>query len=238
MKTTSRHFLLVGLFLLGFANSETSDAATIQVISVKRDSVMVRLNKSAPILMMQNSSVGGIWLTALEGRRAQFVVQGGIRWLTAGDIATIQEGTYGQQLQGTPVTVKSAGFGVTRREVRVTLARNGNYEVPGTVNGFPVRFAVDTGASVISMSRMVADRAGVVLNRRGIAGTASDVISVRLGYCREITVGAIRLEQVECSARETDSGPSALDAAVLLGNSFLSRIKTRQENGVMILTQE
>ncbi len=112
---------------------------------------------------------------------------------------------------------------------------NGHFVVEAVVDGVPVRFLVDTGASDVVLTRFDARRLG--FDPDGLAytrlySTANGVVRgapVRLG---EVVVGPIRLMGVAASVNE-----SLMDGS-LLGMSFLDRLGSYEvRDGALTLRQ-
>ena len=102
---------------------------------------------------------------------------------------------------------------------------NGVYKVPVTVNGVPMRFILDTGASLISMSATEAER----MYERG-AITEVDIVgrSQFQDATGAISPGAIvRLKSVQIGDRVLENVRanivSGTKAPLLLGQSALSQ---------------
>ncbi len=102
---------------------------------------------------------------------------------------------------------------------------NGVYKVPVTVNGVPMKFILDTGASLISMSATEAER----MYERG-AITSADIIgrSRFQDATGAISPGAVvRLKSVQIGDRVLENVRanivSGSKAPLLLGQSALSQ---------------
>lgn len=117
-------------------------------------------------------------------------------------------------------------------EVRIPRAENGHYFVSGFINGHPVDFMVDTGATSIAMNFHDAERLGVDFRRgnKGAASTAGGIVAAYRVPLDKLTIGNITLHQVEATVVVGD-----FPDQVLLGNSFLSRVEMTEEEGVMVL---
>lgn len=118
---------------------------------------------------------------------------------------------------------------------------HGVFTVPCTVNGIPLKFILDTGASDVSLSLKEADYMvkNGLLNEEDIIGngyyqTATGNISVGVNVIlREIKFGDIKLTNVVASVIQSDKAP------LLLGQSVLSRIGKYQidpVNNTLIIT--
>ena len=106
----------------------------------------------------------------------------------------------------------------------VTLIRlpNGHFEADGAVNGRPVRFLIDTGATGVALSYRTAEAIGLPVEdlafdrRTRTANGVAAVASVRL---ERLEIGGI----VRRDVRATVSSPGALGVN-LLGQSFLESL--------------
>lgn len=120
--------------------------------------------------------------------------------------------------------------------VRIWPGARGMYVVDGSINGFPVEFLVDTGASSIAINRAEARRIGIdylVEGRRGRVSTAGNVVDAYGVVLERVRVGHIELEDVPATVIDTDH-----DSGVLLGNSFLNRVNLRREGAVLELREK
>ncbi len=117
--------------------------------------------------------------------------------------------------------------------VRIWPDARGMYTVVGSINGFPVRFLVDTGASTIAMNGAVARRLGIdyrVTGQRGLASTASGVVRSYGVTLDRVKVGDIELRNVRAGVID-GSHPSQ----VLLGMTFLNRVDMAREGQMLEL---
>ena len=98
----------------------------------------------------------------------------------------------------------------------------GHVVLPASVNGAPIRFLVDTGASTVALSAADARAAGINPNALlfdKTTTTANGVVRVAPVLLREIRIEQLSVENV----------PAVVDANLsgsLLGMSFLSRLKS------------
>lgn len=117
----------------------------------------------------------------------------------------------------------------------VVLERNvqGHYVANGLINGYPVTFLLDTGATDVAMPKALADRLGLQRRRGGISQTANGAVAVWLTVLDEVALGNIRLNRVRASI--LPSMPA--DSPVLLGMSFLKQLEFTQRDRHLILRQ-
>jgi aspartyl protease family protein len=93
---------------------------------------------------------------------------------------------------------------------------------------------VDTGATVVSISQVDADRLGLNYKngQRGFANTANGRVPVTA-----VTLNSVRVGDVEIPNVEAIVIPSQMPH-VLLGNSFLTRFQMKRENDTMRLEKK
>ncbi|HTX49607.1 MAG TPA: TIGR02281 family clan AA aspartic protease [Caulobacteraceae bacterium] len=110
----------------------------------------------------------------------------------------------------------------------LTASDDGHFYVTGQVNGAPVRFVVDTGASGIVLSPDDARRAGVDLASLKFNAPAETANGVGYGAAYtapSLTVGPLRLTDVPVDVNQAPMSSS------LLGMSFLKRLDSFEVHG-------
>ena len=119
--------------------------------------------------------------------------------------------------------------------VTLPRARDGHYYLTATINGTPLRFVVDTGATDMVLTRADAEAAGLSpdnLNYLVRASTANG--EVRTAYVRldEVELGGVRDTDVPAVVNEGEMRQS------LLGMGYLQRWgRIEITNGELILTR-
>jgi aspartyl protease family protein len=109
----------------------------------------------------------------------------------------------------------------------------GAYSTVGTINGLTVKFLVDTGATAVAMSSNQAKRLGVKYRVDGkpiLVNTANGVTKGFEVVLGRVQVGDITLHQIKGFVIE-GAGPGR----VLLGMSFLNRVKMEDQGDVLLL---
>lgn len=105
---------------------------------------------------------------------------------------------------------------------------DGHFWVRAEVNGAPMSFLVDTGASFVTLAHADARRAGVRLDTlRHVVPlvTANGEVRAARVMLDVVRAGPLTVRNVQALVPESDTGTS------LLGNSFLSRIGGYQVSG-------
>lgn len=124
---------------------------------------------------------------------------------------------------------------VTGESIEVPRSADGHYYLPVQVNGEPITFLVDTGASQIVLSDKDARRAGIdpnQLNYFGRALTANGEVRTAPVRLDTLTVGPITDQNVSAWINEGELHKS------LLGMDYLHRFSNIQfTDGRMILSR-
>ncbi len=118
--------------------------------------------------------------------------------------------------------------------IHVPRGRGGHFFLQVEVNGTPVEFIVDTGATEIVLSLEDARRTGLdpdSLAFLGTARTANGPVRTAMATADEMSLGPVRFERVRVAVNGGDMDES------LLGMSFLSRFARLEiSDGGLILT--
>ncbi len=120
-----------------------------------------------------------------------------------------------------------------RATVPIAPDAAGMYFVDGSINGFAVRFLVDTGATTVAMNRHQARRLGLAYRLDGVEGTTSTASGIAKAYSlrlERVRVGDIELRDVAAVVIDGDH-----PTEVLLGNSFLGRVDMVREGRLLEL---
>ncbi|MCF6781648.1 retropepsin-like aspartic protease family protein [Stutzerimonas stutzeri] len=120
-----------------------------------------------------------------------------------------------------------------RKQLSIAKGQGGHYWVAGSINGHPVQFLVDTGATSVAINENQARRLGIdyrVNGKQIVVGTASGTAKAWRVHLNSVKVGAINVMGVEAVVVE---GPSPTEA--LLGMSFLGRVSWREDQGLLRL---
>ena len=120
-----------------------------------------------------------------------------------------------------------------RREVVLERNGQGHYVASGQINGYPVVFLLDTGATDVALPETLANRLRLERRRGGISQTANGPVAVWQTQLDEVVLGSIRLNRVRASI--VPSMPE--DGPVLLGMSFLKQLEFAQKDRQLVLRQ-
>jgi len=206
------HFIsLFVLLLASFGAAAQSDVALIGVIGGK--AAVVAIDGGDPVTIRAGQTRSGITVVEVGGTGATIEVRGTRRVLSLG-----------QHHRATaPVS--------TRQSVTLAADTAGHFISEGQINGGPVRFVIDTGATTVALPAADARRLNIDYRKGKVAQTrtANGTVQVYVITLERVKVGAIELSSVEGIVIE-----QGLDIA-LLGMSFLSRVDMRHDGQTLTL---
>ncbi|NNG12851.1 MAG: TIGR02281 family clan AA aspartic protease [Halobacteria archaeon] len=122
------------------------------------------------------------------------------------------------------------------QEVQIRRNSMSMYSTVGSINGLPVSFLVDTGATQIAMNDAQARRLGIdyrVVGEPAVITTASRVERAWAVMLDRVKVGDIELINVSAIVLEGTQPEQAL-----LGMSFLGRLEIRNDGQLMTLRRK
>jgi aspartyl protease family protein len=188
----------------------------IHVVALFKGRVMVMIDGKQRLLRSGDSSPEGVKLVSADSAGAVFEYQG--RRL---------ERRLDGRVHAAAETAKGHDDVLIFRDLR------GMFKTVGSINGLPVRFLVDTGASSVAMNSAQARRLGIDFRVEGeptYVTTASDVTRAYRLKLDVVKVGSIQVRNVSAVVLD-----GAQPTDVLLGMSFLDRVALINESDKLIL---
>ncbi|MFZ3043175.1 MAG: TIGR02281 family clan AA aspartic protease [Thiobacillus sp.] len=190
-------------------------AASVSVVGLFKDKAIVSIDGGRPRTLSAGQAVQGVKLLAADSDSASFDVDGKRRTLHMG-----------QSFAGGPAAA-------ARQSVSLTADARGHFSAAGSLNGYPVSFLVDTGATFIAINAAEARRIGLDYKSGeavGVGTAAGRVPAWRVRF-NTVKVGSITLNHVDGLVVE-----SGLNVP-LLGMSFLNRMEMKRDGQTMTLIQ-
>jgi aspartyl protease family protein len=205
--------VLIALYLLSAA---AVAGPAVRVLALFPDKAMLEIDGKRKVLAAGKTGPGGVRLISANPNEAVVEIDGRSQTLRLGS------------------AVNASYRPKKLREIRILKdSRTEGYFVDGLVNGQPVRFLVDTGATSIAMSETHAARLGIQHRVDGVrvgVGTASgNAIGHRISL-RSVSIGGVRLDDVNAVVIEGDSPRN-----VLLGMNVLTQFDMDQRENLLIL---
>jgi aspartyl protease family protein len=122
------------------------------------------------------------------------------------------------------------------RTVVIPPSRDGHFRVNGRINGRPIDFLVDTGATNIALTQRDAAMLGIHLTERdyvGIVRTANGIVRVA-----RVQLGTVEIDDLLLHNVIAEVLPPGASNVNLLGLSFLSRLRRFEyAEGRLVLEQ-
>ena len=203
-------------WIIGFMLVFTSlaFAQELEVKMLAQGSALIDINGKQRMLRTGNTSPEGVTLVSADSQRAIVEVKGERQTLVLNR------------------RISTRFNKASSAEVRIASARGGHHITPGRINGHPVEFMVDTGATTVALNYLEAERLGIdfLAGQEVQVSTANGKAKGFLVSLERVAVGNIELTQVEAIV-STSRSPEI----ILLGNSYLSRLNMAVEEGVLVL---
>jgi len=166
-------------------------------------------------LLSSGEKVDGVQIIKIYPNSIEVSIDGKRRRLRMGDLNAVSSG-YKQKESVTVIVAPDA---------------RGMYVTVGSINGLPVSFLVDTGATTIAMNAAQAKRLGIDFRMTGqetMVSTASGVAKAYGVILDKVTLGAIALHNIPAVIIE-----GGFPVQTLLGMSFLGQLDLQREGSVM-----
>jgi len=129
------------------------------------------------------------------------------------------------RLTRTPTVVHA----VPGQVIEIPAARDGHYYVEGSVNGVPIRFMIDTGATYVSVSGRFAASARLPEGVKGYFSTANGTVEGQIVKGQVVEAEGFKVSGLSVAVTPLGSKQG------LLGQNFLKRFDVSQSQSVMTL---
>ena len=165
------------------------------------------------------------------GDKALLVIDGTPRTLATGTSFGAAAFVRTLTLGGSPVSLGGANSEGGGEQIVLTAGLGGHFITGGSINGKPVEFMVDTGATTVAMSAAEADRIGLKYKDgpRMTGNTANGQVTGYRASLNSVRIGDVQVYNVEAAILPLPM------PHILLGNSFLTRFQMKRENDRMTL---
>jgi aspartyl protease family protein len=205
------HLLVVLALALACLPAHAADVAMIGTIGDK--AAVLALDGGNPKTVKVGQTWNGIKVIEVQGDRATVEIDGQRRLLRRG------------------MHYRGAIASSDRQGITLSADARGHFFTQGAVNGSPVRFLVDTGATVVALPASEARRLGVDYRKGqpGFTNTAGGVVQTF-----RVRFDVVRLGDIELSGVDGVVIEQGLDIA-LLGMSFLNRLEMKRDGQTMTL---
>ena len=189
----------------------------VNVIGLFTNKAVVVINGGPPrTISAGERTPEGVLLVAADSKNATLEIEGK------------------RQVVGLGTHAETPSLTGARQSVTLGSDSNGHFFADGMVNGGRMRFLVDTGATMVTLSSDDARRLGIDYRQgsRVVSQTANGRVIVYRVRLDNVAVGGVTILNVDAVVQEG----SGLDMA-LLGMSFLNRTEIRREGENLTLTK-
>ena len=208
--------LLLGAGLT--AASLVSAATDVWVVGLFANAAVVNIDGQRHMLRVGKPPVNGVELIAADSQTATLRVDGQTR-------------QFGLQREYTEGFAQSE-----RQQVSIPRGEGGHFRVTGSINGQTVSFMVDTGATSVSMSSVQARRLGIDYALSGTPVRAATASSAVDGY--QVTLARVKVGDIELSNVQALVLEGRFPLEVLLGMSWLSRVRMDEQDNLLLLERK
>ncbi|HLA75936.1 MAG TPA: TIGR02281 family clan AA aspartic protease [Gammaproteobacteria bacterium] len=210
--------ILVGIGLLLALAGTSVFAGNIMVMGLFKQKAVLMIDGKQRTLAVGQTSPEGITLISATSNAAVLEIAG-------------KRGSYplGNQVGG-------KFDGPKQTAVQLYPDQQGMYTAVGSINGLPINFMVDTGATFISMNGNEARRLGIDYRLTGQPARTSTASGIEQAYhvkLQRVRVGDIELRDIDALVLD-----GAFPTEVLLGMSFLGRLEIQHAGKVMELRKK
>ena len=207
--------LVVAVQLLAAAAGAHAASSVMLTGTIGSRAILI-VNGAPPKTVAVGESFQGVKLVSLQGEQA--VVE--------------LEGKRVNLRMDTPVSIGGAGgSGAGGSRIVLPADSRGHFMTQGAINGRPVTFMLDTGATSIALSADDAQRIGLDYSKgqRIQISTANGMSSGYRLRLRSVRVGDVEVYDIDAIVSQQAM------PFVLLGNSFINRFSMRRDADQMVL---
>ena len=214
----SRYLLPLTLLVTSLFSVSVPAAPDVRVVGLFNNQAVLQINGRQHVLKAGQTSPEGIKLLEADSESAVLQIEGErVEARLDGRISA-------------PVRSTAA------REVQVWRNTSGMYTTVGSINGMPVSFLVDTGATQVAMNAGQARRLGIDYRVTGSPAevtTASGVERAWMVSLDSVKVGELEVRNVQAVVLD-----GAQPQTTLLGMSYLGRMKITNDGRLMTLQKK
>ncbi len=149
-------------------------------------------------------------------------------WIGIGFLCFVAFDYFGKK----PVATAARRAGEPPRVATMSVPKNqrGHYQTPGSINGQPVTFIVDTGAGLTSVPGSLAKPLGITSCEPRQFSTAAGEVFGCVATVAEVVFGSFRAHNVQVAVMPAMNGPA------LLGMNILGMVQIEQRGSALLFS--
>ncbi len=202
-------------FIAALASFQGAQAQSVALSGVMGSKALLVVNGSAPKAVAAGETHQGVKVVSVLGEQATLEIKGQRSTVRVGDA---------------PVSQGAQPGGANGSKIVLPMGSGGHFYAQGLVNGKPIRFMVDTGATTVALGVSDAQRMGIDY-QKGLAVRMGTANGIAQGW--KIKLSTVKIGDVEVYEVDAIVGPDMPFA--LLGNSFLGRFNMNKTIDQMVL---
>lgn len=213
-----RNIFIGLLFFCSFTYATEQEISHIEVMALFKNKAMVNINDQQHLLKIGEPAISGVKLIEATSKYAILDIEGERSKYNLGN------------------RVSASYHKTIKKKVQIYRDASNMYRTVGSINGYPVDFLVDTGATSVALNSELAKRLGIQYKLDGEETVVSTASGKALAYSislDQVKVGEIMLRNIDAVIIEGKS-PST----PLLGMSYLGRLKLNNENQYLELEEK
>ena len=197
--------ILIGLWLCPIAlYAADNEIIHVEVMALFKNKAMVNINNEQHLLKVGEPTISGVILVEASSKYAILEIKGKRSKYNLGN------------------RVSASYVQTDKKKVQIYRDGNNMFKTVGSINGYPVDFLVDTGASVVAINSILAKRLGLQYKLNGKQTVVATASGKELAYSislDKVKIGEIMLRNIDAVVIEGND-PST----PLLGMSYLGRL--------------
>ena len=121
---------------------------------------------------------------------------------------------------------------ISGKQLRIPMAIDGHFWIEGSLNGIPVKFLVDSGATMTTIGRDTAAQAGIRVGQRRnqVVRTGNGILRVATARAASLSIGPIERRQVGLHVADHED-------LNVLGMNYLSSLERWGVEGRWLILQ-
>jgi aspartyl protease family protein len=202
-------------FIAALAAFDLAHAQSVALSGVMGSKALLVVDGGAPKALAAGETHQGVKVLSVVGEQATLEIKGQRSTVRVGEA---------------PVSQGAKPGGSNGSKIVLPMGSGGHFFAQGLVNGRPIQFMVDTGATTVAMGMSDAKRMGIDY-QKGLAVRMNTANGVAQGW--KIRLNTVKIGDVEVYEVDAVVGPDMPFA--LLGNSFLGRFNMNKTIDQMVL---
>jgi aspartyl protease family protein len=203
------------LLVAGCAPIYWASAQSVALSGVMGSKALLVVDGGAPKALAAGETHQGVKVVSVVGEQATLEIKGQRSTVRVGEA---------------PVSQGARPGGANGSKIVLPMGSGGHFFAQGLVNGRPIQFMVDTGATTVAMGITDAKRMGIDY-QKGLAVRMGTANGIAQGW--KVKLNSVKIGDVEVYEVDAIVGPDMPFA--LLGNSFLGRFNMNKTIDQMVL---